>query len=167
MFIFADFGDFLCYIFVTVFSVFLMIFHVFWTVFVMFFCCFLTTFLTLFACLFDVVWRLCVAPCYRGGERACFFGVATKFSHKKCFVFFSECDSRFHFVFAIFRKKRKNAMQSKKMKKNTKQKKQQKLEKTKKKQWAQHKNQFHLQKYRLQSNTRVLEALLQGRRART
>ena len=105
MFIFADFGDFLCYIFVTVFSVFLMIFYVFLSVFVMIFCRFLTTFLTLFACLFDVVWRLCVAPCYRGGERACFFGVATKFSHKKCFVFFPSVIRAF-ILFLLFLEKK-------------------------------------------------------------
>ena len=41
---FADFGYFLCYMFVTVFSVFLLFFDVFWSVFVMFFVVFLLHF---------------------------------------------------------------------------------------------------------------------------
>ena len=99
--IFADFGDFLCYMFVTFFGVFLLFFVVFLSVFVMFFCHFFATFLTLFACLFDVVWRLRIAPCSLEESAHAFSVSRQKFSHKKMCCFFFEFDSRFQ-VFRFF-----------------------------------------------------------------
>ena len=143
--------------------------------FLVFFWCFFTFFWLFLWCFFVAFWLHfwrflrafltsfggSVSRPATGEESAHAFLVSRQSFHTKNVLFFFPSVIRAFILFLLFlEKKGKMQCNKKKYKKKTKQKKQQKLEKTKKKQWAQHKNQFHLQKYRLQSNTRVLEALL-------